>query len=235
MIKEQIVAMGGGGFSMEETPALDDYILGLAGNANPRVCFVPTASGDSESYIVRFYRRFSENACRPTHLELFRYDGRDLMDFARSQDVIYVGGGNTANMLLIWHLHGFDKALRAALDSGTILAGLSAGSICWFDVGVTDSYGPELGRLDCLGFLSGSNCPHYDGEVTRRPAYHRLVSEGMPAGIATDDGVALHYVGGRLHKVVSSSTDAQAYRVEMVSDQIEETPIRPEKLTLDAG
>ena len=235
MNKEQIVALGGGGFSMEETPVLDDFILSLTGKTDPRVCFVPTAAGDSESYIVRFYRRFSGSSSRPTHLELFRYDGRDLVEFARSQDVIYVGGGNTANMLLVWQLHGFDDALQAALGSGTILAGLSAGSVCWFDVGVTDSFGPELASLDCLGFLSGSHCPHYDGEAARRPAYHRLVREGMPAGIAADDGVALHYVDGQLHRVVSSRPDARAYRVEMDSDRVKEIPIRPETLGPTSG
>ena len=235
MNKQQIVALGGGGFSMDKTPVLDDYILGLTGKADPRVCFVPTASGDSENYIVRFYRRFSGNSCKPTHLELFRYDGRDLAEFAESQDVIYVGGGNTANMLLVWQLHGFDNALRAALGAGTILAGLSAGSICWFDVGVTDSFGPELTRLDCLGFLAGSHCPHYDDEPARRPAYHRLVKEGMPAGVAADNGVALHYVDGELHRVVSSRTDAQAYRVELDGGHLRETPIRPETLGPAAG
>ena len=204
MSKKQIVALGGGGFSMEETPVLDDYILSLTGKVNPSICFVPTASGDNENYVVRFYRRFNGSTCRPTHLDLFRRDDRDLVEFAKSQDVIYVGGGNTANMLVIWRLHQFDNALRLALGAGTILAGLSAGSICWFEVGVTDSFGPNLDPLDCLGFLPGSNCPHYDGETARRPAYHRLILNGMSAGIAADDGVALHYVDGQLDRVMSS-------------------------------
>jgi peptidase E len=223
MSKKQIVALGGGGFSMEETPALDDYILSLVEKKVPRICFVPTASGDSENYIARFYSRFRAAFCEPTHLELFRRDGTDLNEYARSQDVIYVGGGNTANMLAIWRLHGFDLALRKAFAEGTILAGVSAGSVCWFQAGVTDSFGAELASLEGLGFLSGSNCPHYDNEPARRPAYHRLVREGMLPGIAADDGVALHFVNDCLHRVVSSRSDARAYRVELIGDEVRET------------
>ena len=230
MIRGQIVALGGGGFSMEATPVLDDYILGLSENRKPRICFVPTASGDSEGYIAKFYERFKETQCEPTHLSLFKRDGRNLSDFARSQDVIYVGGGNTANMLAIWRLHGWDKALQDALASGTILAGLSAGSICWFQAGVTDSFGDQLAPLDCLGFLPGSNCPHYDSEPARRPTYHRLVGEGMVPGIAADDGVALHYVDNRLQRVVSSRSEAKAYRVELNEDTVVETPLAAELL-----
>ena len=230
MSAEQIVALGGGGFSMEESPFLDDYIMDLAGNKHPKICFIPTASGDNENYITRFYRRFSRAMCRPTHLELFRRDGQDLDEFVSAQDVIYVGGGNTANMLAIWRLHGLDTALRNALAAGTILAGVSAGSICWFQSGVTDSFGDKLESVQCLGFLPGSNCPHYDGETTRRSAYHRLVSDGMPEGIAADDGVGLHFIDGELHRVVSSRPNARAYRVELTDGEVVETAIKPDLL-----
>lgn len=230
MYSQQIVALGGGGFSMEETPVLDDYILALARNRPVRICFVPTASGDNENYIVRFYRRFSGENCQPTHLELFRRDGRNLAEFARTQDIIYVGGGNTANMLAIWRLHGFDQALQMALAEGTILTGLSAGSICWFQAGVTDSFGGDLAQLDGLGFLPGSHCPHYDGESVRRPAYHKLISGGMSSGFAADDGVALHFVDGQLHRVVSSRPKAQAYRVQLQNGVVEEELITTEYL-----
>jgi len=215
---------------MEETPMLDNYILSLSGKSRPRICFVPTASGDSESYIAQFYRRFAEAQCEPTHLSLFKRDGRNLIEFARSVDVIYVGGGNTANMLAVWRLHEWDKALHSALEAGTILAGVSAGSICWFETGVTDSFGGHLAPLGCLAFLSGSNCPHYDSEANRRPAYHRLVREGMAPGLAADDGVALHYIDGRLHRVVSSHAEARAYRVESTDGIVTETVIVPEFL-----
>jgi dipeptidase E len=222
--------MGGGGFSMEESPLLDDYILGLSRNPQPRICFVGTASGDSDNYLVRFYRRFNRADCKPTHLELFRRSVVDLVEFAQSQDIIYVGGGNTANMLAVWRLHGFDKALFQALETGTVLAGLSAGSICWFEFGVTDSYGPQLAPLTGLGLLPGSNCPHYDGEAARRPTYHRLIAEGMPAGLAADDGTALHYVGGQLSRVVSSRPNARAFRVSRDGEEVREEPIQPDYL-----
>lgn len=215
---------------MEDSPLLDEYLLSLVGRERPRICFVGTASGDNENYIVRFYRRFNRAQCEPSHLDLFRRDGRDLTEFARTQDIIYVGGGNTANMLAVWRVHGFVDALREALHNGTILAGLSAGSICWFESGVTDSFGSELRALDCLGFLSGSHCPHYDGEPTRRPAYHRLVAEGMSPGVAADDSVALHYLDGQLHRTVSSRREARAYRVGMKHGEVIDMPIEPEYL-----
>jgi dipeptidase E len=225
MINKQIIALGGGGFSMESTPLLDNYILSASPKKQPRICFIPTACGDADSYIVKFYRRFAPTDCLATDLQLFRRQIVDLEDYACSQDIIYVGGGNTANMLAIWREHGFDKALSAALSSGTILTGLSAGSICWFQHGITDSFGSEFKALDCLGFLSGSNCPHYDGEPERRPAYHKAISDGMPGGYATDDGVALHFINGNLHNVVSSRPKAQGYKIQMQGDNIEESPL----------
>jgi dipeptidase E len=227
MTDKQIIALGGGGFSMEKAPFLDNYILRASGKEKPRICFVPTACGDTDSYIVRFYRRFASIGCQATDLQLFRREIGDLEDYACSQDIIYVGGGNTANMLAIWREHGFDKALYAALSSGTILTGLSAGSICWFQHGITDSFGLDFKPLDCLGFLSGSNCPHYDGEPERRPAYHQAVSNGMPGGYATEDGVALHFINGELHNIVSSRPEAKCYKIEMVGSKVLETSLFP--------
>lgn len=225
MAEQQIIALGGGGFSMEASPLLDDYILAACGKPCPKICFVPTASGDEDSYTVQFYRRFAPTDCRATDLQLVRRQVQDLEDFACAQDIIYVGGGNTANMLAIWQIHGFDRALKAALKAGTVLTGLSAGSICWFEQGVTDSFGAELQAMQGLGFLPGSHCPHYDGEAERRPAYHRLQQNGMPAGWAADDGAALHFVNGQLRQVVSSRPDARAYWVEMQQGQVTESPL----------
>lgn len=225
MVDQQIIALGGGGFSTEESPLLDDYILSECNKDNPRICFVPTASADSDTYIVRFYRRFAPTNCRATDLQLFKRQVTDLEDFACSQDVIYVSGGNTVNMLAVWRAHEFDNALKAALSSGTILAGISAGSICWFEQGVTDSIGPELQQMDCLGFLSGSNCPHYDGEAKRRPAYHRLVTSGMLGGYAADDGVGLHFINGCLRHVVSSRPESKGYKVELNGSAVTETTL----------
>lgn len=231
MASQQIFAMGGGGFSDEKSLVLDDYILGVARQRSPRICFVPTASGDNENYIVRFYRRFSAVDCRPTHLELFRRSVTDLDAFACSQDIIYVGGGNVANLLAVWRLHGFDRALRGALGQGTVLAGISAGSICWFQSGVTDSFAdPALSPVEGLGFLSGSNCPHYDGDAARRPAFHRLIQAGMPSGLAADDGAGLHFLAGKLHRVVSSRAKARAYRVALDGNSVREDVIAAEYL-----
>lgn len=211
-----IVAMGGGGFSMEpDNPLLDDWLLELTGAGSPRVCFVPTASGDSADYVVRFYKAFPPARARATHLPLFNRYGRDPAEVLAEQDLIYVGGGNTANMLAVWRLHGVDRALRAAWERGAVLAGLSAGSLCWFEAGATDSFGPDLSPLaDGLGLLAGSHCPHYDGEERRRPAYRRWVAEGaLPPGLAADDGAALRFAGTDLVEVVTSRRKAGAFRV----------------------
>jgi len=215
-----IVAMGGGGFSMEpENPLLDDYVLDRAraerGRDRPRVCFVATASGDAPTYIATFYAAFARKA-EASHLPMFVRTGEPIEPFLLEQDVIYVGGGNTANMLAIWRLHGVDRALQRAWDESVVLTGLSAGSLCWFEAGTTDSFGPQLAPFtDGLGFIPGSHAPHYDGEPNRRPHYQRLVAEGvLPAGHAADDGAALVFHGTELAEVVASRPDARGYRVE---------------------
>jgi len=215
-----IVAMGGGGFSMEpDNPLLDDYILGLArtnrGRERPRVCFLATASGDTPGYIADFYAALARRS-EASHLSLFVRTVDDVEAHLLDQDVIYVGGGNTENMLAVWRVHGVDRALRRAWESGVILTGLSAGSLCWFESGTTDSFGAGLAPLSAgLGFLPGSHSPHYDGEATRRPHFQRLVAEGrLPAGLAADDGVGLVFHGTELAEVVASRPGARAYRVE---------------------
>lgn len=211
----QIIAMGGGGFSMEpENPLLDTYILQQAGKTNPKICFIPTASGDAESYVNNFYNFFKNQPCEPSHLSLFRPPTRDLESFVLEKDIIYVGGGSTKNLVVLWKEWGLDTILRKAWDKGIILAGISAGSICWFEEGVTDSYGDQLEPIKAIGFLRGSNCPHYDGEADRRPAFQRMVASGLlQAGVAADDGVAIHYIDGEIHKIVSSRPQAKAYSV----------------------
>jgi dipeptidase E len=229
-MERHVVALGGGGFSVGGDPRLDDLVLGLTGRERPRVCFLPTASGDSAEYVVAFYEAFRERA-RPSHLELFAVPRSDPAGFLLSQDAVYVGGGNTANMLAIWRVHGIDAALREAWERGIVLAGISAGSICWFEWGVTDSFGEELAPLRCLGFLRGSNCPHYDSEERRRPTFQRLVAEGeLPAGVAADDGVALHFAGDELVEAVSARAGAGAFRVEPGADGAVETPLPVRRL-----
>lgn len=212
----QVIALGGGGFSMEpENPLLDQYILQQCKKENPKICFIGTASGDAESYIERFYSFFKTEQCEPTHLSLFKPHTRDIKKFILSQDILYVGGGNTKNLMALWREWELDVAIRQAYDNGTILAGISAGSLCWFEEGVTDSFGTGLEPISCLGILRGSNCPHYDGEEDRRPAYQAFIRDGkINSGYAADDGVALHFIDEELHRVVSSRPDAQGYRVD---------------------
>jgi peptidase E len=218
-----IVAMGGGGFSMEpDNPLLDDFVLSLARRKRPRLCFIPTASGDSAAYIAKFYRAFATR-CDATDLSLFdppalpRHPPRtaDLASFVAKQDIFYVGGGNTAHLLAMWRTHGLDKLLRKAWRDGAVLAGISAGMLCWFEDGLTDSFGGLHALHDGLGLIRGSACPHYDGEPRRRAAYRQILARGAPAGYAAEDGVALHFVGRRLKEAVSSRPDAAAFRVAL--------------------
>jgi peptidase E len=210
-----IVALGGGGFSQEDDLRLDRFILSLAGKPRPNVCFVATAGGDWDNYIMRFYAAFAGLECRATHLPLFRRTAQPLAEIIAKQDVVYVGGGNCANLLAVWRTHGLDQILRDAWQRGVVLAGVSAGAICWFESGVTDSFGPALAPLhDALGFLPGSFCPHFDGEPLRRPRYHELVGAGeLPAGYAADDGVGLLFRGTTFVEAISSRQAARAFRV----------------------
>lgn len=221
---KQIIALGGGGFSMEpENPLLDRYILEQAGKESPKICFLPTASGDAESYISNFYDFFKHQQCSSTHLSLFKLPTRDIESFIMENDIIYVGGGNTKSLLALWRDWGLDKILRKAWEEGKVLAGISAGSICWFEEGVTDSFGDGLEPLNCLGFLKGSNCPHYDGETERRSSYQKFIkTQELQAGIAADDGVGIHFVGQNINKIISSRPNAKAYNVSLSNKEIEE-------------
>jgi dipeptidase E len=211
---KQIIAMGGGGFLMDETPLLDDFILSRAKGRESRVCFVATASGDSDRMLVNFYTALGPR-CRAAHLPLFRREHADVTAYLLEHDIVYVGGGNTPNMLAVWRVHGVDRALLRAYDAGIVLCGLSAGGLCWFETGVTDSFAGPLAPLEnALGLLPGSFCPHYDGDPRRRPTYQRLIREGMPSGYAADVGAALHFVDGALTEVVTSRPQAGAYRLE---------------------
>jgi dipeptidase E len=221
--------MGGGGFTMEpDNPLLDDYVLAATGRLRPRVCFVPTAAGDSVGYIERFYAAFPDDVCEPIHLSLFSRKVDDLEDFLREMDLVYVGGGNTVNLLAVWRAQGLDRAIPAALAAGTIFCGVSAGALCWFERGITDSYGPDLNPLtNGLGLLEGAFSPHYDSDPRRPFQFPEFVaSHGGPA-IAAEDGVALHYVDGQLVRAVSSRPDAVAYRFEPKSGEVEIETITP--------
>src|SRR5438105_12448495 len=204
-----IVAMGS---FPDET--LRSYLLGLPGKQRPRLLLVPTARGESAEAILPIYEELSGHA-DVAHVTFFPWPRHNLREIVLTQDIVLVAGGSTANMLAIWRVHGFDRILREAWERNIVLAGWSAGAICWFEACVTDSFGPQLeGMRDGLGFLPGSACPHYDGEELRRPRYGELVRDGFPPGIAIDDDVAVRFDDTELTEVVTSRDGAGAYRVE---------------------
>jgi dipeptidase E len=216
---------------MDTDPLLDDYLLSLAGGRRAKVCFLPTASGDAAGYIERFHAAL-DGRCQTSVLRLFERDQADPRAVLLSQDVIYVGGGNTANMLAVWRVHGVDRLLVEAYRSGVLLCGISAGMLCWFGAGITDSFGP-LGVLpDGLGLLAGSACPHYDSEPGRRPAYQRAVASGeLPPGWALDDGAAALFQDGELVESVARRPGAHLYSVAPGADgAARETPVPARQL-----
>ena len=220
--------MGLGGVAADTLVPLVEYALGLA--RGRRICLVPTATAEDPDVIVRFYETFARTT-EPSHVVFHPWPPENVRELILEQDVVLVGGGNTANMLAIWRVHGFDRILREAWESGIVLCGWSAGMICWFEAGVTDSFGPQLaGMHDGLGFLPGSACPHYDGEELRRPRYQELVRNGFPGGYAADDGVGLHFRGTELIEVVSARQGGHAYRVDRVDSDVREEALVPRVL-----
>lgn len=207
-----------------DNPLLDRYVLAAAPVANPRITLLPTASGDADRIVTQFYTTFNRLDCRPQHVSLFR-QAPDMAERFLETDIIYVSGGNTRNMLAIWRAAGVDRLIREGWERGIVLAGVSAGAICWFEQGHTDSEG-DLSKLDCLGWLPGSCSPHYDGEVHRQPSYRKLMAEGgILPGIALDDGVAAHFRGEERVRLVSSRRTARAFDVRGQEDQIVESPL----------
>lgn len=227
--QQRILAIGGASLGPTSTDwPLHQYLLDLSGQERPRICFVGAASGEDAWDRAGFYATFARRA-EATHLDLFGRRIDDVEAFLLDQDVIYVGGGNTANMLAIWRVHGVDKALRSAWELGVVLAGWSAGAMCWFEGGLTDSFGPNLAPLrDGLKFLAGSFCPHYDAESLRRPRYEEVVGSGALAdGYASDDGVGLLFEGRNFAEAVASLPGQHAYRVERRrGNSVEETQLR---------
>jgi dipeptidase E len=212
----QIVAFGGGGFSTEwGNTLLDDYVLSLTGVRRPRVCFLPTASGDADHYVVRFYRAFAASRCEPSHISLFRRETGvgDPLAHLLAQDLVYVGGGSLVSLLGTWRAHGIDLALREAWQAGVVMCGGSAGSLCWFSHAVSSFHEGPSRRIEALGFLPWSNAVHYDDEPGRREAFREAIADGMPAGYGAGDAAALHFIGTELERVVASRPDARAFRV----------------------
>ena len=208
---------------------LAGFLVELTGRERPRVLYIGTAAAEDPTSALRIYDRFGRHS-EVSRLEFFPWPPEDLRSAVLEQDVIFVGGGNSANMLAVWRVHGVDELLREALEGGVVLAGSSAGGLCWFEAGVTDSFGPQLDQMDYLGFLPGSFCPHYDDEELRRPRYHELLRNGLAPGYACEAGVGLHFVDGELRAVVACDEGSKAYRVELRDGEVVETPIEARAL-----
>lgn len=217
----------GGKFFVEawERPLLQQHLLSLAGVASPRICLLQTATGDNPYDIERFYRDLGQLDCRPTHLSLMAPTTLDFERYFKSMDIIYVGGGATKNLMAMWPAWGVDQALRAAWLDGVVLAGNSAGSICWFESCITDSYPPKMRPLKCTGFLKGSACTHYDERPDRPTVFRDLIARGVidSPGYATENHVALHFIGTELHEIVSARQGASAFLVKRVPSGYLET------------
>lgn len=229
-----VVAIGGGGFyRYGSVSAIDRYVLSLVDAPKPNVCFVPTACGDVQQAIDLFHRVFEGIGCEHHHLSLFWRDEVPVPDRILDADVVYVHGGNTANLLALWRLHGVDDALRErAAARDLVVCGPSAGGLCWYDCGVTDSFGPQLAPLDDgMGWVAGSFCPHYDEEPRRQPVYRELITSGrLPAGIAVDGGAAAHSADGALVKIVAELPDATGHTLAMVDGALDEQRLDAERL-----
>lgn len=225
-VHRHIVAFGGAMLVPERSTAPEEYVVSLVDRPKARVLFLATATGDDLGLIARFYQTYARIGADPSHVPLFRRTPVDLRTLLLAQDVIHVGGGNTFSMLAVWRSWGIDEILREAWDRGIVLTGSSAGAICWFDQGVTDSWAESLRPMRCLGFARGSFCPHYDGEPQRRPSYQALLaSGGIADGFAADDAAGVHYLDDAPYAFLAATPTARAYRVERMGDVAAETPL----------
>lgn len=206
------------------------YCIELTGKEKPSLCYIGTARGDSSEGIAEFYEACENEQVNASHLQLFHQPNvENIRDFLLSQDIIWVGWGSAANLLAVWQVHELDQIFREALEQGIILGGVSAGSICWYKGGATDSFGKILRPLaNGLGFLNYSTCVHYDSEAQRRPLYHKLISDGVLSnGYATEDDVSLHFIDGKFHKAISEVPGKKAYFVYKDDEGIKEQLLQP--------
>lgn len=225
IVKRQIIAIGGGGFGRNPGEGIiERYILSQSEARKPKICFIPTATGDDEGYKDSYYSTFSMFQCNPVHLDFFKRTP-DLDDLILSQDIIFVGGGNTKSMLAVWKDWGLDSLLKIAYEKGTIMCGVSAGAICWFESGITDSWAEELKIMDCLGFVKGVCCPHFDEEAERRPTVHKMIeSQSIESCYAIDGGCALHLINEEPNQSIVFSENKNAYHISMKGNLIDESP-----------
>ena len=223
----QIIAIGGGGFGRNpHHNAIEKYILDQSANETPNICFIPTASAENSQYIVNYYSAFSKLNCNPIHLSLFTRTP-NLTSLINKQDIIYVGGGNTKSMLAVWKEWKLDKLIHKAYSKGKILAGVSAGSICWFEKGITDSWASNLNIMDCLSFIKGTSCPHYNGEVDRKPTVHNFINDNIiDECYASEDGSALHFKNDKLFQSIGFYKNAKSYKITNQNGKVMEKIIK---------
>ena len=228
---KQVIAIGGGGFGRNPGDGyIEQYILDQTGKTEPNICFIPTATGDNDAYKVNYYSTFSKLSCNPVHLDFF-HRTPDLEKLIPEQDAIFVGGGNTKSMLAVWRDWGLDKLLQTAYDKGTVMSGVSAGAICWFTSGITDSWENELKILPCLDIIKASCCPHYDEEPSRIPYVEKiLLEERITSCICIEGGSAIHFIDGKPFKNISFKNNKNTYNVFVDNKRIVESPF--EKIQL---
>jgi aminopeptidase N len=222
----QIIAIGGGGFGRHPgVGIIEKYILQQSDKEKPNICFIPTATGDSDSYKVSYYATLNKLNCSPTHLDFFKRTP-NLEELIKNQDIIFVGGGNTKSMLSVWKEWGLDTILKKAYLEGTIMSGVSAGAICWFEKGVTDSWADKLNIMECLSFTKGNCCPHYDEESERKPSLSRFINEDILRDCyAIDGGCALHVKNDELYKAISFMGEKNSFLVKKENGEIKEEPL----------
>ena len=225
-MKKHILAIGGGGFARNNgSLLLEKYILNLSKKDFPRIAFIPTATGDSDNYIVRFYSIFNRLKCIPSHLDFFKRT-IDLSEYIMSQDIVFVGGGNTKSMLAVWRDWGMDTILKQAYNKGIIMSGVSAGAICWFSYGITDSWDNKLKLIECLNFIDGTCCPHYDEEPDRKPYVKSIIRDNnIKNCTAIEGGSALHIIDGNPYKNISFYYNKKSYNVYSENSKIIEYPL----------
>lgn len=218
-----IIAIGGGGFGANPGQGIiEKYILKQTKKKNPKICFIPTATGDNEAYKVNYYSTFTNLDCYPSHLDFFKRTP-DLNDLILNQDAIFVGGGNTKSMLAVWREWGLDKILKKAYLNGTVMSGVSAGAICWFQNGITDSWASNLKMMPCLNFIKGTCCPHYDEEPERKPAVKNFLLRNKVKNVyAVDGGAALHIKDEKIFKSIIFKKNKSSYLVDVKKKNINE-------------
>ena len=218
-----IIAIGGGGFGANPGQGIiEKYILKQTKKKNPKICFIPTATGDNEAYKVNYYSTFTNLDCCPSHLDFFKRTP-DLNELILNQDAIFVGGGNTKSMLAVWREWGLDKILKKAYLNGTVMSGVSAGAICWFQNGITDSWASNLKMMPCLNFIKGTCCPHYDEEPERKPAVKNFLLRNKVKNVyAVDGGAALHIKDEKIFKSIIFKKNKSSYLVDVKKKNINE-------------